>query len=69
MTTQHEAQDWYASASDLASSLKSIGLKCDDLSLPEMPYHLQVAISVLAKVDPAATIPIEQFPSISSLCK
>lgn len=69
--TQHEVQDWYAGANDLASSLKSIGMQSEDLSLPEMPYHLQVAISALAKEDPAATIPVERFSSISffSLCK
>ena len=69
--TQYDVQDWYISGNDLASSLKSIGLQSDDLSLPEMPYHLQVAIAALAQEDPTATIPIERFSSISffSLCK
>ena len=69
--TQDDVQDWYISGNDLASSLKSIGLQSDDLSLPEMPYHLQVAIAALAQEDPTATIPIERFSSISffSLCK
>ena len=71
IVTQVDVQDWYAAADDLASSLKSIGLQSDDLSLPEMPYHLQVAISSLAVEDPLAKIPIERFSSISffSLCK
>ena len=67
----YDVQDWYASADDLASSLKSICFQSDELHLPEMPYHLQVAISSIAKDDPAADIPIERFSSISffSLCK
>ncbi len=69
--TQYDVQDWYAAANDLASSLKSIGLQSDKLFVPEMPFHLQVAISSLAKEDPTAAIPIERFASISffSLCK
>ena len=69
--TKHDVPDWYAGPNDLASSLKSIGMQSEELSLPEMPYHLQVAISVLAKADPSATVPIERFSSISffSLCK
>ncbi len=69
--TEYDVQDWYTAGNDLAASLKSIGLQTDDLSLPEMPYHLQVAIAALAKADPTAAIPIERFSSISffSLCK
>ena len=69
--TEFDVQDWYTAGNDLASSLKSIGLQSDDLSLPDMPYHLQVAITALAKEDPSATIPVERFESISffSLCK
>ena len=69
--TQYDVQDWYAAGNDLASSLKSIGLQSDGLSLPDMPFHLQVAIAALAKEDPVAAIPIERFSSISffSLCK
>ncbi len=69
--TEFDVQDWYTAGNDLAASLKSIGLQSDDLSLPEMPYHLQVAIAALAKEDPTAAIPIERFASIAffSLCK
>lgn len=69
--TNHDVQDWYAAANDLASSFKSIGIQSDELAMPEMPYHLQVAISHQANADPAATIPVERFSSISffSLCK
>ena len=69
--TQYDVQDWYAAANDLASSLKTIGLQSDDLSLPDMPFHLKVAISALAKADPVAAIPNERFSSIPffSLCK
>jgi len=69
--TEFDVQDWYTAGNDLAASLKSIGLQSDDLALPEMPYHLQVAIAALAKEDPTAAIPIERFSSISffSLCK
>lgn len=69
--TQYDVQDWYVAANDLASSLKSIGLRSDELFVPDMPFHLQVAISSLAKEDPTAAIPIERFASISffSLCK
>ena len=69
--TEFDVQDWYTAGNDLAATLKTIGLQSDDLSLPEMPYHLQVAIAALAKEDPTAAIPIERFASISffSLCK
>ncbi len=69
--TQYDVQDWYAADNDLSSSMKSIGLQSEVLSLPDMPYHLQVAIAVMAEEDPAASIPIERFSSISffSLCK
>ena len=71
IVSEFDVQDWYADANDLASSLKSIGLESNGVLLPDMPYHLQVAISALAKEDPSATIPIERFSSISffSLCK
>lgn len=69
--TNDDVQDWCASANDLAASFKSIGLQSDGIAMPEMPYHLQVAIAEQAKADPAATIPIARFSSISffSLCK
>lgn len=68
---QYDVQEWYAGATDLASSLKSIGLQSDEILLPDMPYHLQVAISSIAKEAPSEEIPVEQFSSISffSLCK
>jgi DNA ligase 1 len=67
----HDVQDWYATSHDLASSFKSIGLQSEEVAMPEMPYHLQVAVSAIAKRDPLAEVPIEEFSSISffSLCK
>ncbi|MEQ1824787.1 MAG: hypothetical protein ABL921_02545 [Pirellula sp.] len=69
--TNHDVQDWYATAHDLAASFKSIGLQSDEIAMPEMPFHLQIAISELAKADPLAEVGIEKFSSISffSLCK
>jgi DNA ligase-1 len=71
IVSNNDVQDWYASADDLAMSFKSIGLPSDDVLMPDMPYHLQVALNSQRNQDPQAVIPLERFSSISffSLCK
>jgi DNA ligase-1 len=69
--TQNDVRDWYLASDDLAESLKSIGLPAEEVAIPELPYHLQVAIESQSHERKEGVVPPEAFDSISffSLCK
>ena len=70
LVTQNDVRDWYLASDDLAESLKSIGLPAEEVAIPELPYHLQVAIESLTHESEDGTVSPEAFHSISffSLC-
>jgi DNA ligase-1 len=71
LVTQNDVRDWYLASDDLAESLKSIGLPAEEVAIPELPYHLQIAIESLSNQSEDGIVSPEAFNSISffSLCK
>lgn len=71
VVTQNDVRDWYLASDDLAESLKSIGLPAEEVAIPELPYHLQVAIESQSQEREEGVVPPDAFDSISffSLCK